>query len=233
MCSEGLVWAGAGVCWIAGLGWAAHCSAGSALSLALIAPIPSPVGAETDGDLGINKGAQGPPLRDSVPGIPPVLGLLVPEEQVSRPPGPFRGPTPDGSADLSGGPLGVTGWHRPCGRGSPSGTLLTRDQSAGTAFTRGLPRSRDPQRAPRTCSSASPTPTCGTLEPAPCRAFNFYPTAQGFFRLLLIVTFGGGEGRIPAAQHVPWGCPPAPGGKTGPDGSRRHLGAWWLGLDSV
>lgn len=82
------------------LGWAAHCSAGSALSLALIAPIPSPVGAETDGDLGINSGAQGPPLRDSVPGIPPVLGLLVPEEQVSRPPGHFRGPTPDGSADL-------------------------------------------------------------------------------------------------------------------------------------
>lgn len=69
------------------LGWAAHCSAGSALSLALIAPIPSPVGAETDGDLGTNSGAQGPPLRDSGPGIPQCWVFWSPRSKCPDPQG--------------------------------------------------------------------------------------------------------------------------------------------------
>ncbi|XP_070222886.1 skin secretory protein xP2-like [Bos mutus] len=69
------------------LGWAAHCSAASALSLALIAPIPSPVGAETDGDLGTNSGAQGPPLRDSGPGIPQCWVFWSPRSKCPDPQG--------------------------------------------------------------------------------------------------------------------------------------------------
>lgn len=159
----------------AGGRWAAHCSAGSALSLALIAPIPSPVGAETDGDLGTNRGPRAAPpgfwARD-----PPSVGSYGPRGASVPTPRAFPGADAGRVSGLSG-PLRVTGWHRPCSWDCPSGTLLAQDQSAGTAFTRGLPRSRDPRREPGTRSSESPTPTCGTLEPAPCRAFNFYPIA--------------------------------------------------------